>query len=210
MIKQELKDILVTRIGWKDDKTVAGFTLDATNLQKDSDRVFQAEHSAVTLRNIRDCQPIVNISEADFNTYLTEKKEEVVLQVLSDALERDYVDDTLIERYPSAFDDAISLRMVIAISELIMSSTRSNKTERFGDKFVAKLNYDIYRESPNKFAIREKTFTFSMGISTRYGFAIDSLQRRFGDQRNRLKTITAGQAFRYDISELRDFDRDWN
>lgn len=193
MTLSEAKDILLTRIGWRDDKTVDGFTLSANNLQSDSGRVFQSEHSAVTLANIRDTQPIINISESDFNDYLEIIREQAVLQVLSDAFERDYIDEKVLEYYSTAFDNAISLRMVIVVSELIMNSTRLNSIERFSKTFVAKLNYDIFRESPNKFAIREKNFSYSMGVSTRYGFEINSVQRRFGDQRNRIKTITAGQ-----------------
>lgn len=193
MTRKEAKDILITRIGWRNDNTVSNFVLSPSNQQTDSGRVFQSEHSAITLANIRDAQPIVNISEDDFNDYLSTTVEQAVIQVLSDAFERDYVDEKVLEYYDSAFDDAISLRMVIVISELIMTSTRINSGERFSKTFLGKLNYDIYRESPNKFAVREKNFTFSMGISTRYSFALDSLQRRFGDQRNRIKTITAGQ-----------------
>lgn len=193
MTRKEAKDILIKRIGWRNDNTVPGFVLSSDNEQTDSGRVFQSEHSAITLANIRDAQPIVNISQDDFNEYLESTVEQAVIQVLSDAFERDYLDEKILEYYNSAFDDAISLRMVIVISELIMTSTRINTGERFSKNFISKLNYDIYRESPNKFAIREKNFTFSMGISTRYSFALSSIQRRFGDQRNRIKTITAGQ-----------------
>lgn len=208
MTLSEAKDILVTRIGWRDDMTVDGFTLSTINEQSDSGRVFQSEHSAVTLANIRDTQPIRNITESNFNDYLEDFREQVVLQVLSDAFERDYLDDRVLEYYPSAFDDAISLRMVINVSELIMSSTRLNIIERFGKNFAGKLNYDIYREAPNKFAIREANYRYSMGISTRYGFALDSIQRRFGDQRNRIKTITRGQVVKTD--EQYDINNGWN
>ncbi len=193
MTRKEAKDILIKRIGWRNDNTINGFVLSPENEQTDSGRVFQSEHSAITLANIRDAQPIINISDDDFNEYLESTVEQAVIQVLSDAFERDYLDEKILEYYNSAFDDAISLRMVIVISELIMTSTRINTGERFSKNFISKLNYDIYRESPNKFAIREKNFTFSMGISTRYSFALSSIQRRFGDQRNRIKTITAGQ-----------------
>ena len=190
---QEAKDILKTRVGWRDDKTVSDFTLSADNLQSDSGRVFQSEHSAITLANIRDCQPVRSISEDDFNEFLSDIKEQVVLQVLSDAFERDYVNDNILEIYPTSFDEVISLRMVIVVSELIMTSTRQNAVERFGKDFVGKLNYDIYRDAVNKFANNSANYKYSMGISSRYGFALSSIQRRFGDQRNRIKTITAGQ-----------------
>src|SRR5690606_9616325 len=207
MTQAEVKDILMTRIGWKEDKTITGFVLSPDNAQTDSGRYFQSENPAVTLLNIKSVQPVVNISESDFNDYLKGLKEQVIYKVLSDCLERDYISDDLMELFPTAFDNAISLRMVIDVAELIMTSVRSNRIERFGDIFVAKLNYDIYREAPNKFAVRSLNFKHSMGITTRYAFELDSLQRRFGSQRNRIKTITAGQAFR---NELYDFNRRWN
>jgi len=70
MTISEAKDILVDRIGWRDDETVLGFALSANNSTTVSGKFFQSEHSCVTLANIRDCQPIVNISESKFNSYL--------------------------------------------------------------------------------------------------------------------------------------------
>lgn len=191
MTLSEAKDILVNRIGWRDDKTVKGFVLSAPNLLSNSGKFFQAEHTAITLENIRDCQPVRNIDAADFNSYLQDLGEQAVLQVLDDSFEKDFVQDNIFDLYPSAFDKAISLRMAIVVSELIFTSTRSNDIERLTKDFIGKLNYDIYRETVNKFA-NSKTYRYSMGISSRYGFEIDSVQARFGNQRNMLKTITAG------------------
>lgn len=207
MTLKEAKDILINRIGWRDDKTVEFFLLSIANKTSESGRVFQGEHSAITLANIRDCQPIVSITENDFNDYLEDIREQVVIQVLSDAFERDYIDEKVLEYYPSAFDDSISLRMVIVVSELIMTSTRLNNISRFDSDFIGKLNYDIYRESPNKFAIQDRNYTYSMGITTRYAFALDSIQRRFGDQRNRIKTVTRGAVFNpYFPNDINNYD----
>jgi len=206
MTLSEAKDILINRVGWRDDKTVQGLTLSADNLRTDSGHFFQGEHSAITLRNIRDCQPIVNISQTDFQEYLQTLKTQAVNQVLTDAFERDYIDDDLLTKYPSSFDRGILLRMVIVVSELIMTSSRINRSERFGDEFVGKLNYDVFRDAPNKFAIRGANYNYTLGIATRYRFEIQSIQRRFATQRNLLKTITKGQSVRYDIDEQYDFD----
>ena len=195
MTLSEAKDILIDRIGWKDDKTVTGLILSANNLLSESDRFFQDEHSAITLQNIRDCQPIRNISEGDFNDYLYNLKKSAVLKVLSDVFEKDYLNDNLLTIYPTAFDEAISLRVVIDVSELIMTSTRSNSIERFTKEFVGKLNYDIYRDAPNKFAIRDLNYKYSMGITSRYAWCLVSIQRRFGEQRNQIKTITKGAVY---------------
>ncbi len=188
----EAHTILVNRIGWRDDKTVSGFNLSAENETADSERYFQSEHPVVTLLNIRDCQPLSGIEEADFNEFLENLRSDCVWQVLGDVFEKDYIDDHLLGKFPTSFDNCILLRMVINISEMVMASSRSNKTKRFTDDFIGKLNYDIYREAPNKFAIRGANYKHSMGISTRYGFELQSCQRRFGNVRNMLKTITKG------------------
>ncbi len=202
MTISEAKDILVDRLGWRDDKTVSGFTLSAPNLITNSGRFFQAEHSSVTLENIRDTQPIVDISEADFNTHLVDLTGQVAYQVLSDVFERDFIDDNLFNLYSTAFDNVMSLRTVIVVAETIMTSTRSNRIERLGDDFVGKLNYDIFRDAPNKFAIRNLNYKHSMGITTRYAMELSSVQRRFGNQRNILRTITKGQFFISDANEI--------
>lgn len=195
MTISEAKDILVERIGWRDDKTVDGFVVSTNNLTTNSGRYFQDEHSAITLKAIRDCQPITSISTDDFNSYLEQLKTQVAYQVLSAVFEKDSVNNSLFDLYPTAFDNAVSLRMVIVVSELMLTSTRYNVTERFTKDFVGKLNYDIFREAPNKFAIRGANYAHTMGIATRYGFEIASTQRRFGSQRNRIKTITKGEIF---------------
>lgn len=188
----EAHTILVNRIGWRDDKTVSGFNLSAENETADSERYFQSEHPVVTLLNIRDCQPLSGIGEVDFNEFLENLRSDCVWQVLGDVFEKDYIDDHLLGKFPTSFDNCILLRMVINVSEMVMTSSRSNKTKRFTDDFIGKLNYDIYREAPNKFAIRGANYKHSMGISTRYGFELQSCQRRFGNVRNMLKTITKG------------------
>lgn len=193
MTLSEAHSALVSRIGWRNDNTVEDFNLSVENRTADSGRVFQGEHSAITLENIRDCQPVKKILSDDFNDYLENLRSDCVWQVLNDVFERDYVDDDLLKLYPTAFDSCILLRMVINVSEMIMTSSRSNKIQRFTEDFLGKLNYDIYRETVTKFANRVNYKT-SMGISSRYEYELVSCQRRFGNTRNMLKTITKGQA----------------
>lgn len=193
MTISETHSAIVDRIKWRDDKTVENFNLTAPNLASATDRVFQSEHSAITLMNIRESQPVANIGSVDFNEYLENLRSDCVQQVLNDVFEKDYVDPDLLDQYPNSFDKAILLRMVINVAEMIMTSSRSNRTKRFSDDFVGKLNYDVFREAPNKFAIRGANYNHTMGISTRYGFELASCRRRFGNTRNMLKTITKGQ-----------------
>ncbi|MFK7947853.1 MAG: hypothetical protein AB8G11_09695 [Saprospiraceae bacterium] len=206
MTISEAKDILVKRLGWRNDKTVDGFVVSTDNLVSESGRFFQDEHSAITLNNIRDCQPLLNISEYDFNDYLQRLKTQIAFQVLSAVFEKDTVNDRLFDLYGSGFDNLLSLRMVIVVSELMMTTTRYNVTERFTEDFVGKLNYDIFREAPNKFAIRGANYSHTLGIATRYDFELKSVQRRFGSQRNILRTITKGEVY----NEFYDNINGWN
>jgi hypothetical protein len=198
MTLTELSVELVKRIGWRADGTVERFSLSASNILSESGLDFQQEHSAVTLANIRDCQPITNISETDYQDYLEVIKLQAVNQVLNDSFERDVVNDDLLTLFPRGFDKAIMLRMVIIVAELISTSGRKNGTKRFSDEFLGRLNYDVFRSAPNKFAIRGANYNYTLGIATRYGFEIESVQRRFGTQRNLLKTITKGQVSNYE------------
>jgi|GEM_PF-4337530 len=182
--------ILVNRIGFEDDGTLDGVSLDSAVTDSDSGRFFQDEHSAVTLRNIQECQPKAAISDADFNAYLVKLKKKCVRKVLTDCLERDQVNEAILTAFPAIFDNAIITQMVILTSEIIMTSVRLNSIERLTDSFIRKLNYDIFRDSTNSSKAANK---YTLGLATRYGMQIESLQRRFGQQRNLLKTITAGE-----------------
>lgn len=193
MTLSEAKDILVNRIGWKDDKTLTGFVLSPANETSQSGTTFQDEHAAVRLETIKDCQAIPKISDADFNTYLEELRASAVMHVLNDALERDYIKDNLLTLYPSIFDAAIRLRMVVVIGEMIMTTARSNETARVNKALAAKMNYDLYRDSVQKFANSRATYKYAMGVATRYGVEIEKLQRRVGSK-SMFKTITKGQA----------------
>lgn len=193
MTKAEATDILVQRVGWRNDNTVTGLSLSPTNQISNSGLFFNDFNPAITLANIRDSQPIVNISEANFQAYLETIKRTAVSQVLSDVYEKDYINDNLLTLYPSGFDYIIQMKLLINVGNLIMFSVRSNRIQRLTEQFVAKLHYDIFREAPNKFAIRGANYRSAMGVSTAYNYELDSVQRRFGQTRNMLKTVTKGQ-----------------
>ena len=194
-------DQLETRLGWKDDGTLAllspsvDISLSANNLISDSGRFFQDENPAVTLLNIYECQPVPRLSSAKFQAFLDDFRKSAVQQVFNDAFEKDFVDEDILTLYPRAFDNAISLKMVIRVSELIMTAVRSNRNKRLSEDFVAKLNYDLYRESPNKFAVQRANYKHTLGIASKYAYELTSVQRKFGQTRNLAKTITKGQAF---------------
>lgn len=189
MTIDEALAILIDRIGWNDDKTVKGLVLSESAKLSNSSRYFQDEHSAVTLENIKDTQPIPTRTDAEFSSYLVDLKKRASRKVLTDAFEVDVIEDYVLDKYPRIFDNCISLQMVIIVSEQMMVSTRSNRIERLGKEFEQKLNYDIYRTTNDN----KGQFLHSMGIATRYAYEIRSLQRKVGNSRNMLKTISKGQ-----------------
>lgn len=192
---------LEKRIGWKNDWTLGelppqlSISISGDNMETDSGRYFQDEHSAVTLLNIYESQPVPSLDSSNFQTYLDDLRKSAVQQVFNDAFEKDFIDGDILELYPRAFDNCISLKMVIRVSELIMTAIRSNRIKRLSDDFVGKLNYDIYRESPNKFAVQRVNYKHTLGIASKYAYELQSLQRKFGQQRNLAKVITKGQAY---------------
>lgn len=74
---------------------------------------------------------------------------------------------------PSLFDTAISLQMAIKVMDMILSSTRSNLTERLTKEMLG----DIYRELNSTGPTPEKPY--APGIKARYFGEISKLQKSF-------------------------------
>jgi hypothetical protein len=202
----EIKDILLTRIGWRQE-IECPITVSAPNLVTDSGRYFQDEHSAVSIENIRDCQRIQNISDADLNTYLTQLREQSVYQVISDVFNKKDINSDEINANLTMFDQVILLRMVILVSEIIITSSRSNKTQRFSNAFIDKLHFDIIGSSNVRFAVTNRNYKYSMGVTSRYGAEMYEIKRFFGQQRM-LKSVTRGEAININVTPLRTFNHE--
>lgn len=178
MTYTEARDILDKRINWRDTDEY----LTAANSETDSGRYFQDEHSAVTLDNIRACQPEVGISDTDFNTYLTQLRQAVILQVLADVFgSESEITDKEIELNPGVFDNAISLRMVVTVIELIVNSIRSNGTEVPLKENLSKLFADLNGHVDSKW----------IGFRNRYKSHINEVKKALNKQ-TRFKSVTAG------------------
>lgn len=178
MTYTEARDILDKRINWRD----TGSYLTADNSTTDSGRYFQDEHSAVTLDNIRACQPEVGISDADFNTYLTQLRQAAILQVLADVFgSESEITDGEIELRVGLYDNAISLRVAVNVLELVINSIRSNSTEIPLKENVHKLMVDLNGHVDSKW----------IGLRNRYQSHIRELKTALNKQ-TKLKSITAG------------------
>lgn len=178
MIYTEAREILDTRINWRD----SGGYLTAANSTTDSGRYFQDEHSAVTLDNIRACQPEVGINDTDFNTYLTQLRHAAILQVLADVFgSESEITESELDLNVGVFDNAISLRMVVNVMELIINSIRSNGTEIPLKGNINKLVFDLNGHTDTKW----------IGYRNRYKSHINELKKAL-NKPTKLKSITAG------------------
>lgn len=199
----EISELIKHRIGWRDDQTLSGFVLTPDSVRSDGQRFYQDAHPAVTLKILQAIVPIKMPDDAYLNEYLLDFKRIVAQRVLSDVYDSGIIPQNVPILYPDAFDRAMMLMGVIRFSEVIFTSTeRSSAAEKFSKDFVAKLHYDIFREAPNKFATKDANYSHALGITTQYSTEINSLQRRFGKERNSLGTATAGQAIPnfYDVN----------
>ena len=193
----EIKDILINRIGWRQE-IKSPITVNATNLTTQSGRYFQDEHSAVSIHNIKDCQRVSNISDKEMNDYLGQLREQSIYQIISDVFSKTDINEDEINANITMFDQVILLRMVIIVSEIIITSSRSNKTQRFSDEFINKLHFDIIGSSNVRFAVTNRNYKYSMGITSRYGAEIFELKRFFG-QNKKLQSISRSEAVNINI-----------
>jgi molybdopterin-guanine dinucleotide biosynthesis protein len=105
MTLAELKDILISRVGWE-QPSGSGLTVTAGNQTSDSGRYYQEGHSAVTLENIHKTIPVVDADDTVFNEYLAKFSERTVNQVVADVFNRSTVKETVIDEV-TVFDNAI-------------------------------------------------------------------------------------------------------
>lgn len=90
---------LNARIKWQQEVGVV--TLTSANLNGTSGRTFNGGgfHNSMTLQNIYDCQPNRNITPEQFNTYLVDRKNEMLLSMLNTVFtDNQYIESGLLCR----------------------------------------------------------------------------------------------------------------
>lgn len=75
---------LIKRIGWRQLPATGGPTLNTANLTSSSGRYFQSFHSLITLTNLKSICEQPNISDADFNIYLSNLQSDAALRLLNE------------------------------------------------------------------------------------------------------------------------------
>jgi|TARA_B110000211_G_C14067257_1_gene548232 hypothetical protein len=132
MTKSEAKDILILRVDFK-----------LTGSSPLSGKHFEGEHPIINIENIKSSQPTSNITEGGLNNYITDLKTSVIYNVLSDAFDKDIIEDGFFTTYPAILDNAISKKMAIKVIELIISSSRINSNQRFNNESVKQIYIDL-------------------------------------------------------------------
>ncbi|MBP1222658.1 hypothetical protein [Flavobacterium sp. 1355] len=146
MYSQEAIEVLINRIGWSELSSGLPFVLTPENLSAQSGKKFNWYHSLILVDNIYAAVPDTEMSETDFNAYLSDVRKQAVLSVLTSLLET-YVDydpendySQIIITRPTLFDDAIGYSVAIKMIELFLSTTRKNFNER-----SAKMSYQALK-----------------------------------------------------------------
>ena len=192
----ELKELLISRIGWDNYPSDFTITLDAENLTTDSERLYNSdEHSFVTLDNIYWTIQIENADATQFNAHLKRMRNQVILLVLADVFKDIDIQDDVITDRVSLFDNAISKRMAIVVGETILSSTRSNRIERITKEQMQTIFFELNGNKDSN-----QNFPTFIGLKARYGKEIQELR----------DTLNQGDMLNVVSMRLPNYDNDDN
>lgn len=81
---QSVLSSLTKRLGWRQPTLAGSPILNSDNLQSTSGRYFQSFHSLVTIAKIKDVCEDKDISDSDFNTYLTNLQQDAIMRSLNE------------------------------------------------------------------------------------------------------------------------------
>lgn len=188
----DIKILLKNRVGFRKPIDETFESLNADNSKTDSGLIFQDAHSMVSIKNIRNTQPISDIDDTKFNQFLTQLRESNVLEVLNDIFQGESeIDESLIQANISAFDKAIYLRMVLKVGEIILSSSRINETAYFNERMISQWRLDL--NGSNDGAYKNPNYPFHSGYTSRYRREIKYIKSQFNNSEpDMLQTITLG------------------
>lgn len=150
MYSEQSISTIANRIGWGKPQ-VDGFTIELSEAIENgtSKRNFQSFHQLVTVENVLAAVPDPAISDEDFNSKLTEIRDNAARAVLNliidlnpnSILDKDYSD--VIIANPALFDDAVGYKVAMSVLELLISSERLNTTGRSAQMAISALKVEI-------------------------------------------------------------------
>lgn len=142
-------EALVDRISWSKALEPDYPEIDDNNLSGESGRNFQSFHQLVTVENIYDAVPEVDMEENIFNEVLSSIRLQSVLSILPAIMDKNIKYDasfdytqTIIDN-AVLFDDAIGYKAALMVLEMFISTKRSNLAERNTKLSVNNLKLEI-------------------------------------------------------------------
>lgn len=167
MNRTEVKDILIDRMVFRD-----GFAVPQSGMYYDD------EHYIVNLCNIEETKPM-DLNIVDF-------EQSVIFQVINDVFDTDVISDSCITCNSSLFDNLILKMMAIKTINLILTSTRSNKTERITKEVLQSIRFELVGNSS-----AESGFPVALGIYGKYRQELKRV-RNYLNKPKTFKSITTG------------------
>jgi len=97
-------------VGWRQPTLTGMPTIDAANLASSSGQRFEDGNFLVTIQNIYDCQNDSDISDVDFNTFLTNMQNAAILDTMLKVAERqsDFIQANNLYPYEKSFDSTLT------------------------------------------------------------------------------------------------------
>lgn len=113
MIRHDkIKSALFGGVGFRQSPITEYAVVDSSNQNSDSGLFFQDASSIVTIKNIKDAQQSVSISDVDFNSYLKQLQESSIIEVTRTITsgESDFIQDVNLFPYEKSFKNSIDKR----------------------------------------------------------------------------------------------------
>lgn len=150
----KIKTAMFGGVGWR-QTTLTGYpVIDENNLENRSGLIFQDATSFITIQNIYDCQQDSGLSDDDFNTYLTNLQNAVILEtcqkVGSD--ESDFIQSTNLYPYEKIFKNTFepSSRFVGFQIENTKKVNVLSKINWIELAFDSAVTFNVYLYNSNK------------------------------------------------------------
>lgn len=108
----KIKTALFGGVGFRQSPITEYAIVDASNQQSNSGLFYQDGTSLVTIKNIKESQQSIDISDADFNSYLKQLQENCIIEVCRalTANEPDFIQDVNMFPYQKSFKNVIDKR----------------------------------------------------------------------------------------------------
>ena len=109
MIQDSVKTSLFGLIGWRQSTVTDMPTVDAANLASSSGMYFQDFNSLLTIQNVYDCQEDKDISDAEFNTFLTNLTKAATWKVLNAVFsDYDYLEGKVLYPFENVWTNTLT------------------------------------------------------------------------------------------------------